>query len=150
MAELAPNADSKPLSIPATIHAEMVAHCLREAPREACGLLGGRGRDVSSFHPLRNTAQREDRYDADPGDIIRSVQGLRARRAEISAIYHSHPRWIAVPSRTDLAQNYYGPVPRIIISLTSELPDVRVWRLDPDSFEEIPWQLVEDSPRSKP
>jgi proteasome lid subunit RPN8/RPN11 len=123
----------------------MVAQCLREAPREACGLLGGRGFDVSSFHPLRNTASREDRYDAHPSDIIEAVQLLRARRAEIAAIYHSHPRWIAEPSKTDLARNFYGPVPRIIVSLTSQPPEVRVWRLDPEAFEEIPWRIVEDS-----
>ncbi|CAN5731344.1 M67 family metallopeptidase [soil metagenome] len=134
------------LSIPSSIQAKMVAHCLREAPREACGLLGGLGLDVSSFHPLRNTETREDRYNADPDDIIRAIQRLRGRRAEIAAIYHSHPRWIAEPSRTDLARNFYGSVPRIIVSLISDPPEVRVWRLDPDSFAEIPWRIVEDSP----
>src|SRR5262249_50065357 len=73
---------------------------------------------------------------------IAAVLAMRERRAEILAIYHSHPRWEAIPSKTDLRENHYGPVPRIIVSLLEEVPVVRVWRLDPDSYEELPWQIV--------
>jgi proteasome lid subunit RPN8/RPN11 len=121
----------------------MVTHCLREAPMECCGILGGVAPLVSSLHPLRNTAASETRYDADPRDLINAVVALRDCGAEILAIYHSHPRWEAVPSQTDLRENYYGPVPRIIVSLLGNIPVVRAWRLDPDSFEEIPWKIVE-------
>ena len=89
------------LEIPAEIHDAMVAHCVREAPLECCGLLGGVAPLVSSFHPLRNASASEVRYDADTGDLIEAVQSLRARKAEILAIYHSHPRWVAIPSKTD-------------------------------------------------
>jgi proteasome lid subunit RPN8/RPN11 len=121
----------------------MVAHCVREAPLECCGILGGVAPRVSSFHPLRNAAASETRYDADPRDLIDSVVALRQRGAEILAIYHSHPRWRAVPSQTDLNDNHYGPVPRIIVSLLGEIPAVRVWRLDPDSYEELTWRIIE-------
>jgi hypothetical protein len=75
--------------------------------------------------------------------LINAVVALRQRGAEILAIYHSHPRWRAVPSQTDLRENHYGPVPRIIVSLLDEPPDVRIWRLDPDSYQELPWRIVE-------
>jgi [CysO sulfur-carrier protein]-S-L-cysteine hydrolase len=133
------------LRIPADIHAAMVTHCLREAPLECCGLLGGNARLVTSFHPLRNASASETRYDADPRDLIAAVVELRGRKAEVLAIYHSHPRWAAIPSQTDLRENHYGPVPRIIVSLLGSIPEVRVWRLDPDSFEEIPWRIVPSS-----
>ena len=130
-----------PLIIPREHHDAMVAHCRREAPLECCGLLGGVKPLVSSFHPLRNALQSETRYDADPRDLIAAVQSLRARGAEILAIYHSHPRWAAVPSQTDLRENHYGDVPRIIVSLLTEPPEVRAWRLDPASFVELPWRV---------
>jgi proteasome lid subunit RPN8/RPN11 len=130
------------LTIPADIHDAMVAHCVREAPLECCGLLGGVPPRVSSFHPMRNASASETRYDADPRDLIEAVVALRARGAEILAIYHSHPRWAAVPSATDLRENHYGPVPRIIVSLLGPSPEVRVWRLDPVSYEELPWRLA--------
>lgn len=130
------------LEIPAEIHDAMVAHCVREAPLECCGLLGGVAPRVSSFHPLRNASASEVRYDADAGDLIEAVQSLRARKAEILAIYHSHPRWVAIPSKTDLAENHYGDVPRIIVSLLGETPEVRVWRLDSETYEELPWTII--------
>ena len=135
--------DPRPLEIPRDLLDAMVAHCLREAPLECCGLLGGFAPLVSSFHPLRNAAASETRYDADPHDLIAAVVDLRQRGAEILAIYHSHPRWEAVPSKTDLRENHYGPVPRIIVSLLEETPVVRIWRLAPDSYEELPWRIVE-------
>ena len=132
-----------PLLIPRDHHDAMVAHCLREAPLECCGLLGGVQPLVSSFHPLRNSSQSETRYDADPRDLIQAVQTLRARGAEILAIYHSHPRWPAIPSQTDLRENHYGDVPRIIVSLLNDPPEVRVWRLDPEGYAEILWQITD-------
>jgi proteasome lid subunit RPN8/RPN11 len=136
------------LQIPRNIVEAMVDHCRRESPLECCGILGGIAPRVSSFHPLRNAAVSETRYDADPRDLIDAVVSLRARNAEILAIYHSHPRWEAVPSRTDLAENHYGAVPRIIVSLLDEPPTVRIWRLEPDSYSELPWMQSEDAPAS--
>jgi proteasome lid subunit RPN8/RPN11 len=130
------------LSIPGDIHEAMVAHCQREAPLECCGILGGIAPLVSSFHPLRNVAASETRYDADPRELINAVVSLRQRGAEILAIYHSHPRWAAIPSQTDLRENHYGDVPRIIVSLLGDVPEVRIWRLGPDSFDELPWRIV--------
>ena len=138
-------ANRSPLLIPIPILDAMVDHCRREAPLECCGILGGVDRRVSSFHPLRNTDASEIHYQADPRDLIQAVTALRARGAEILAIYHSHPRWAAIPSRTDLRENYYGDVPRIIVSLLNETPEVRVWRLDPDAYEELAWERTTGS-----
>lgn len=134
--------ESSPLEIPRDLHDAMVAHCVREAPLECCGLLGGFGPRVASFYPMRNAAASETRYYADERDLIAVQLALRDRGEDILAIYHSHPRWEAVPSKADLSENHYGPVPRIIISLLKEVPVVRVWRLDEDSFEELPWRIV--------
>lgn len=137
---LAPPAST--LLIPVAILAEMIAHCQREAPLESCGLLGGVAPRVSSIYPLRNVSASPVRYDADPEELIRAVQALRAESAEIVAIYHSHPAHAAIPSKTDLRENHYGDLPRIIVSLAEARPDVRIWRLDADSYEELPWQPV--------
>jgi [CysO sulfur-carrier protein]-S-L-cysteine hydrolase len=140
-----------PLEIPRDIFDGMVAHCVREAPLECCGILCGISPRVSLFYPLRNDTQSETRYNADPKELIAAHIDFRQRGAEILAIYHSHPRWQAVPSQTDLAENHYGPVPRIIVSLLNESPDVRVWRLDVDSYHELPWEVIESSePASAP
>ncbi len=133
----------EPLEIPRDLHDAMVAHCVRESPLECCGILGGIAPRVSSLHRLRNDLASETRYNADGRDLIEAHIALRQRDAEILAIYHSHPRWEAVPSKTDLAENHYGLVPRIIISLCGMSPEVRVWELEPDSFRELEWRIVE-------
>jgi [CysO sulfur-carrier protein]-S-L-cysteine hydrolase len=133
----------RPLEIPRDLHDAMVAHCVRESPLESCGILGGVSPRVSSLHPLHNELASETRYNAAPQDLIEAHIALRQRDADILAIYHSHPQWQAVPSKTDLDLNHYGPVPRIIVSLSGQLPEVRVWRLDAHSFQELPWRIVE-------
>ena len=133
------------LVIPLEVHDAMVAHCVREAPLECCGLLGGFAPFVSTIHPLQNASASEVRYDADPRDLIGAVLALREAGKEILAIYHSHPKWAAIPSRTDLVENHYGDVPRIIVSLLEPTPEVRIWRLDADSYEELEWRIT---PRS--
>ncbi len=105
----ADHAEPEALEIPRDICDAMVAHCVREAPLECCGILGGVAPPlVSSIYPLRNETKSETRYNADPHDLIVPSIDFRRRGEEILAIYHSHPRWEAVPSQTDLAENYYG------------------------------------------
>ena len=129
------------LTIPRDIHDAMVRHCLDEAPLECCGILGGVFPEVSLFYPVTIDQKSETRYNADPKDLINAIRDLRDREAEILAIYHSHPRWEAVPSQADLRLNYYGAVPRIIVSLLEPEPVVRIWRLSPDSYQELGWRI---------
>ena len=136
--------DAGPLEIPSSILQRMIEHCQREAPLEACGLLGGTAPRARTFYPLRNRANSATLYDADPTDLILAVREIREAAADIVAIYHSHPRWAAIPSRTDLAENHYDDVPRIIVSLLDDQPDVRIWRLEPDRYEELLWRVVDD------
>ena len=132
-----------PLQIPRDIHDDMVAHCLANRRGSAAAFWAALHRESRRSTRCATSRASETRYDADPRDLIDAVVALRHRGAEILAIYHSHPRWEAVPSQTDLRENHYGPVPRIIVSLKTDLPEVRVWQLDPDSFVELAWQIIE-------
>ena len=140
----ADHAEPEALEISRDICDAMIAQCVREAPLECCGILGGVAPPlVTSIYPLRNESKSETHYNADPHDLINAQLELRRRGEDILAIYHSHPRWEAIPSRTDLAENYYGEVPRIIISLLGDVPNMRVWRLEPHSFLELRWRIIE-------
>lgn len=140
------NPGAPPLHIPGAILADLFDHARAVAPRECCGLLGGQGLRVDSIHRLRNAdghQQAETHYCADPSDLITAVRAIRDRGAEVVAIYHSHPRWAAVPSKTDLRENYWGATLRPIVSLLTDAPTLRVWRLAEDSFAEVPWQSAD-------
>ena len=132
------------LEIPESVLSAMREHCRREAPLECCGLLTGQDRRACSIAPLRNAKQSATRYEADGQELIQAWVAMRARKESLLAIYHSHPKWAAIPSRTDLETNYYGDVPRIIVSLLSEPPEVRIWRLEADRYDELPWSVVPD------
>jgi proteasome lid subunit RPN8/RPN11 len=131
------------LRIPENIYRAMIDQSRRESPLECCGVLGGTETQVHSIHPLRNVAASQTRYAADEQQLVEAHRWLRDRQWQIVAIYHSHPRWPAVPSKTDLELNYWGDMPRIIVSLLVEPAEIRVWRLAADSFQELPWTLVE-------
>jgi proteasome lid subunit RPN8/RPN11 len=131
------------LEIPADILDQMTAHCRRESPLECCGILGGVSPRVLTIHPLRNIADSETRYEGDPRELVEAWRWLRERRLEILAIYHSHPQWRAVPSTTDRERNYWGSMPHIIVSLLSDPPEVRAWRLFESTHQELSWSRVE-------
>jgi proteasome lid subunit RPN8/RPN11 len=133
---------AEPLLLPQDIHAAVLEHCLRESPLECCGLLGGVGKLVQSWHPLRNLAGSETSYQGDPQDLVNAWRWLREHAQEILAIYHSHPRWDAVPSAVDRRDNHWGDMTHLIVSLLTDPPTLRAWRLSSDSQQELPWSLV--------
>ncbi len=135
------------LVIGSEIYESMVDHCLVGNPLECCGILAGKSGRAWQIYRLPNADQSETRYNADPTALIKAVQEMRRTGTEIMAIYHSHPRWQPIPSQTDLKENHYGEVPRIIVGLLKSPPECRVWRFldNPLRYEELTWAL-EDLP----
>ena len=126
------------LEIPANIFDAMLEHARTEAPAECCGLLAGRADAVTRCFRLRNELASPIAYQADARDLFTAFREMRESDLELLAIYHSHPTSPARPSRVDLAENFYGDIPRIIISLACGSPVVKAFRLFPDRFEEVP------------
>jgi len=124
------------IEIPAPIFDDMVEHARQELPNECCGLLLGRCSVVTRLIRLRNELASPMAYSADPRDLFAAERSRRDTGEEVVAIYHSHPTSEARPSRRDLAENYYGDVPRIIVSLAASVPVVKAFRLFGDRFEE--------------
>jgi proteasome lid subunit RPN8/RPN11 len=118
----------------------MIAHCLKGSGLACCGILAGIRPTASVAYPLRNIANRPDRYFAEPRDLGQAHGDLVGRGLEIVAIYHSRPKMAAVPSPTDLREHAYGDIPRVIVAL-SEPPTIRVWRLTKRYCEELTWRL---------
>ena len=128
------------LLIPAEIYDAMISHCIKASPLACCGILAGIEPLASAIYPLRNAAESPTRYRSDPPDLTRAFLDLRSRGLAIVAIYHFVPGTAAVPSPTDLRENYYGDLPRVIVSLGA-CPTVRVWELTPQYCEELDWRL---------
>lgn len=130
------------VTIAASVLEAIVAHARREQPAECCGLLIGAGLAVSEAVAARNRAAAPTRFLIDPKDHIDARRDAHRRGLEVVGFYHSHPHSEPQPSETDRAEAGYRDHLYLIVSLTAEPPAARLFRLDPDTFVEVPFVVV--------
>ncbi|RJP31974.1 MAG: M67 family peptidase [Candidatus Omnitrophota bacterium] len=118
--------------VPPSFLERMLEHARSCAPYECCGVVGGKGRIVTSVHPLRNDLESATQFFADPKELIDAVKKMRKSGEEMIGIYHSHPDSLAVPSQRDREENYYVGYFYFIISLMTENPIVRCYVMSHD------------------
>ena len=126
-------------------HDDIISHARETAPAECCGLVighkGPRGDAVTEAARTRNLSADPNRFEVHPEDHIRTRRTARSRGLEVLGFYHSHPRSPATPSATDLAEAAYPGDLYVIVSLSVEPADVRLYRHEPAGFREVSWQL---------
>jgi proteasome lid subunit RPN8/RPN11 len=127
------------IRLPRALADQLVEHARSELPNEACGVLGGHDGEITSFHPTRNADASPYRYTVDPRDQLEATLQIEDAGDDVVAIYHSHTRSAAYPSRTDAELATYPDAAYIIVSLASDPPELRAWSLN-GSIEEL--QLV--------
>ena len=98
---------------------EVVNHAKAAYPREGCGLIAGTKPSLvgSRFIPMTNNAESASEFEMDPAELINTLRDLRNAGEELVAIYHSHPRGPARPSKTDVQHAYYPEAAHLIVSL---------------------------------
>ena len=135
----------------AAAHAHMRERAAAAYPYEGCGILLGTlgpadGPDltarVTEAVEGRNlvTDRRHDRYELDPGDIVRAEQRARGRGEEIVGFYHTHPDHPARPSQFDTDRAWAGYVYVVIAVHQGQVVEATAWGLDEAArrFQEIP------------
>jgi proteasome lid subunit RPN8/RPN11 len=122
----------------------MVAHARSELPNEACGIFGGTlDGDLRTFHPALNSDASPYRYNVDPQDLLRITLAIEESGGDVAAIYHSHTMSPASPSRTDMELATWPEAAYVIVSLKSDPPEIRAWRLaESRPPEELPLEIV--------
>jgi proteasome lid subunit RPN8/RPN11 len=143
------------LRVPPDLFAAMVAQAFTEQPLECVGLLAGvlegppatdgpaaRVGRVVERYPLVNNAASPVEYCSSDKRLFDAHRDMRERGLEILAIYHSHPTSPPVPSRTDLARNFYPDAVSLIISLTTTPPTVCGWWLTDQDYREAEWEVA--------
>jgi proteasome lid subunit RPN8/RPN11 len=144
------------LIVPQLIYDEMVAQAIAELPNECCGLLAGVveqcsdeggatvriGRIVKRY-PLVNEAKSPVLFFDGGKDLFAAARDMRELSLETLVVYHSHPTTHPIPSKTDLANHYWGPdVMCLILSLQEESPRARGWWLSDVDYREAEWEVV--------
>ncbi|MGD2079732.1 MAG: M67 family metallopeptidase [Nitrospirota bacterium] len=136
----------KGITIPREFVEEMTRHSLEVFPKEACGLLAGRGGEVTKLYRLRNADDSEITYALDPREQLSAVKEMEGEGLELLAIYHSHTGSPASPSATDVAraffpgtreENFPG-VAYVIAGVTGKsLRELRAFLIEGRGVEEI-------------
>ena len=120
-----------------------IGHARESAPRECCGLLLGRGGDISDAVRTRNIADApETQFLIDPEDHIVARRAARARGLDVVGFYHSHPRSPAEPSERDRAEYSYAGHLYLIVSLRAEPAEVGLFRFDAGNFQRLRFVTV--------
>ena len=128
-----------PLRLPRHLEEAIWSHARRRLPDECVGVLGAdaSGR-LRALYPLSNIAdQPQNRYLADPLDLLRALRAMEREDLHLAAIYHSHPHGPARPSRTDLSLAEYR-VPYLIADVKGQV--LRAYLLPENT--ELPVEVV--------
>jgi len=133
------------LTVKAQVLQEMFEHCKREYPNEACGVLAGKGTQVTCSFPIRNEAASPTWYEMSPVEQLKTQKEIRRLGIEQLAVYHSHVATEAYPSRRDVERataiqdffdGYY-----VLVTLKDASPSARAFKVQDGNVAEEP--LVE-------
>ena len=93
-----------PLQIIAEHNNAIRAHAAADYPHECCGFLVGRaeGKEVCVVRTVPAANLRDDsprnRFEIDPGDLVKTDRSARLEGLGVVGFYHSHPDAPARPS----------------------------------------------------
>jgi [CysO sulfur-carrier protein]-S-L-cysteine hydrolase len=118
-----------PLQLPRHVADEIAAHARAGLPDEACGIVSGVAATATRFHPAGNADASPFRYSIDSQDLLRIVTDIDDAEEDLLAIYHSHTRSPAFPSRTDVELAFWPDAAYLIVSLASDPPDLKAFTI---------------------
>lgn len=124
---------------------EIVAHAVRDAPNECCGLVIGRNGIASSARALENLAASPFRFDIDGRELLAFAFADEDDEDQLTAIYHSHTRSAPYPSQTDVnfAAGWPG-VEWLIVGIpkgADSEPEVRSYLIEDGTIREVELEI---------
>ncbi|MDR2400154.1 MAG: Mov34/MPN/PAD-1 family protein [Deferribacteraceae bacterium] len=80
------------LKITGEAYDAVVEHAKRDAPKEACGFLGGKPGSASVHFPMRNTDDSAVHFTLDPSEQFAVLKETIRLGIKLTVCYHSHPQ----------------------------------------------------------
>jgi len=132
------------LIIPKDLLEKILDHCKMAFPNEACGILAGKGEQVSRVYAMTNIEPSPVSYFMDPGEQFRVQKEMRERGEGMIAIFHSHPQSPAYPSAKDVKLAFYDDAVYMIVGLSgSGADEIRAFNIREGNVTEIGIRAVE-------
>ena len=141
-----------PLQLTSEHDTAIRAHATKDYPHECCGFLVGRadGNAVTVARAVPAANTRDDsprnRFEIDPGELVKADRAARAGGLGVVGFYHSHPDAPAQPSNFDREHAWPGYC-YVIVSVREGVPrEMRCWLLrdDRSGFDEDPITVLSD------
>lgn len=126
------------MQISADLLEQIVAHAVRDAPAECCGVVAVRDGAAAAVHELENLAASPLRFEVDGMALHHVLSEIEDGGAQLGAIYHSHTRSAPYPSQTDI--NFAAGWPGaewLIVGTAGGAPEVRSYRIDAGAVSEV-------------
>ena len=118
------------MKLPRPLAQELVAHAIADLPNECCGMISGQGSAAAAVHRAANTEASPFMYVMDPQEQLRIMNEIDAAGDDLVAIYHSHTRSAAYPSRTDVELAFFAETLYLIVSIADrDAPEIRAFRI---------------------
>lgn len=121
---------------------EMVEHCLQGRPHEACGILAASNGNITKVFRMSNATRSPVRYALDPQEQFAAYKKLEESGWDLGGVFHSHTRTEAYPSPTDV-RLASEDVPYVIVSLASDPPSIRAFRILKESLIDADGRIEE-------
>lgn len=110
---------------------KILAHCRKQLPQEACGLLAGRkdgeNCQVEMVYLLTNMDHSEEHFSMDPREQFAALKNMREKNMELLGNFHSHPISQASPSMEDRRLAFDRGLRYLIASLSEKEPVLKVF-----------------------
>ncbi|MBJ7366407.1 MAG: M67 family metallopeptidase [Thermoleophilia bacterium] len=114
----------------------IIVHAREEFPNECCGLVAGRDGVATRVLPAINTEGTPFMYVMDPREQMDLMEHIEDSGEDLLAIYHSHTRSAAYPSKTDVELAFFAEPLYVIVSLQDEnTPVIRAFHLERSAAE---------------
>jgi len=116
--------------LPSALAHQIIEHARAEFPNECCGLIAGNGDLATRVLPTTNAEGTPFMYVMDPREQMELMDAIEDAGEDLVAIYHSHTRSAAYPSKTDVELAFFAEPLYVIVSLQdSDQPVIRAFRL---------------------
>lgn len=118
----------------------ILAHARKEAPVEACGLIGGvktdSGKEIKKVYILTNIDHAEEHFTLDPKEQLAAIKDMRANGFVPLGNWHSHPVSPSRPSEEDKRLAYDSTASYLILSLMeADNPVLNSFHIEGDTAE---------------
>lgn len=129
------------LVVPSHLVSEIISHCRKVYPHEACGILAGKKRAVKKIYKMTNIENSGVSYMMEPKEQFIVMKEMREEGLDMVAIYHSHPHSDAYPSPRDIKLAFYTETVYVIVSLINE-PKIKAFTINEDGVNEVEMKVV--------